>query len=532
MLFTSLEFLLFLSVVMILYFTIPKNYRWIVLLISSIFFYCIAGIKFIPFILVTTLTTFLTAQYISDQNSKLEKELTKLDSDKIQKKELKEKYKRKCKRVMVVALVISLGILCYSKFTNMLMVSIQNIVNSIGVKTVQMPKFSLIVPLGISYYTFSSIGYVLDVYWKRYEAENNIFKYLLYISFFPHIVQGPIARYNRLAPQLFEGHVFDEKRISFGMQLIIWGFFKKLVVADRLAIFVNTVYNNVNNNKGFLILIATIFYSIQLYADFSGCVDIARGIAQIFGITLDDNFRQPYFSKSAAEFWRRWHISLGNWFKDYLYMPVSVSGFVKKYSKKVKEKHGNQAGKNVITVLSLGVVWLATGIWHGTGWNYVVWGIWHGSLIIFSSLLDKRFECWKQKLHIVDSSRSWQVFMLVRTFILTAIIPRIITRAGSIPNAIQAFKSMFAQFNIWVFFDESLYQLGLNRKNFQLALFCIVIMLIVSIMKEKGIQIREKIAEQNIVLRWGIYYLALFSVIIFGIYGPGYEASSFVYMNF
>lgn len=531
MVFTSLEFIIFLCIIVLFYFLFPLKYRWTVLLIGSAVFYCIAGVKYIPFIVVTSLTSYFVALYVTGQNRKLEETL-KIESDNEQKKILKEKSKKKCRKTVIIALIISLGILSYTKFANMLIDSIRDILDKFGIQGHDIQNVSIIVPLGISYYTFSTIGYVLDVYWKRYDAEENFFKYLLYVLFFPHILQGPIARFNKLAPQLFEGHRFEYQRFCYGIQLMLLGFFKKLVIADRLAIFVNTVYGDWQNNKGFVLFVATFFYAIQFYADFSGCVDIAKGMSEIFGISLDDNFLRPYFSESVAEYWRRWHVSLGTWFKDYLYMPVSMSKIVKKLSKAVKQKWGNQAGKNVIMILSLAVVWLATGLWHGTGWTYIIWGIWHGGIIITSTLLDGKYSEWKNKLHINQNSIGWRNFKIFRTFMLTAIIPRIVTRAGSISIAAGIFKNIFAEFNIWIFFDQSLYTFGLNRQNFWLAVISIIILFLVDLAKEKGIQIRDRISKVNIVCRWLIYYVAIFSIIVFGIYGAGYDASSFIYMKF
>lgn len=532
MLFTSIGFILFLCITVLLYFIFPINKRWSVLLIASSVFYCLAGTKYIPFIAITSFITYFTALFIDHNYSKLDQRFDQDDLDIEQRKILKAKCKKKCKSALVTALFITLGILCYTKFGSIILDFVQNAFDVIGVRPFEASRVSIIVPLGISYYTFSSIGYVLDVYWRRYGAEKEFFKYLLYILYFPHILQGPIARYDKLASQLITGHKFDYRRVCFGIQLMLWGYFKKLVIADRLALFINTVYGAGSSQKGFVILLATFFYAIQLYTDFSGCVDLAIGMSQILGIKLDNNFRQPYFSRSVEEFWRRWHITLGTWFKAYLYMPVSVSKPIKKWSKKAKDKYGNQAGKRVIMIISLSVVWLATGIWHGTGWDYVLWGMWNGGLIIGSTLLEKQYTLLKQKLHVNDQTYGWKAFQMVRTFILVGILPRIFTRAGSVSRGIEMIKNMFSEFNIWVFFDQSLYQYGLDRKDFWLAVYSIILLLVVSILKERGIQIRESVAQRNIIIRWIVYYVAFFSIVIFGIYGAGYNASDFVYMKF
>ncbi|MDD6058003.1 MAG: hypothetical protein PUB98_07080 [Clostridiales bacterium] len=501
------------------------------MLIASIAFYCIAGMKYLPFIMTTIVASYFAAIYISNRNRRL-RECIKQSTNQESKKGISEKYKKVCKRVLISFLIIALGILCYTKFTNKIIEVAQGILHMFRPEFAGISAVNIIVPLGISYYTFSAIGYVLDVYWKRYDAEKNFLKYMLYVMYFPHILQGPIARYNKLAPQLYEGHRLDYKRVCFGMQLIIWGFFQKLVIADRLAIFVNAVYGDWQLQEGFVLLIATIFASLQLYTDFAGCINIAKGVSQIFGIELEDNFCQPYFAQSVAEFWRRWHITLGAWFKDYLCMPIAVSGFVKKWSKKVKMKWGSQAGKNVVTIVPLIAVWIATGLWHGTGWNYMIWGVWHGGIIICSTLLEKQYTIWKQKLQINDNTKGWQLFRMARTFVLTAIIPRVITRSPSLPAAVGVFKNMFSAFNIWVLFDGSLYNYGLDAKDFAVIMLSVLLLFLVSALKEKGVEIRETLAQRNLAIRWMVYYIAIFTVIIFGIYGSAYGQSQFVYMMY
>lgn len=523
--FISVSFLFFVFIVAILYFIIPIKYRWITLLLASVLFYILAGWKFVPFVLIIALLTYSCGKLVHKCQLEVEQKMDSID-DEAEKKRIKDRGKNKCRRMVAICVILVLMMLAYSKFGRYMVETINEIFKGSTI------NFNIIVPLGISYYTFSSIGYVLDVYWRRYNAEKNFFKYLLYLLYFPHILQGPIPRYNKLAPQLLEGHSFDYTRACFGLQLMIWGYFKKMVIADRLAVFVTEVYSNWQYEKGLILVIATLFYAIQLYADFSGCMDIAAGISEILGIKLDKNFKQPYFAQSVEEYWRRWHITLGKWFKDYLCMPVTVSGFVKNSAAKIRKRYGSQAGKNFILIVTSIVVWLATGIWHGTGWNYVVWGIWNGTIIVISSLLNKKYKILKDKLGIDDKSSGWKDFKIIRTFILAAFIPRVLTRSGSVSAAIGIFKNMFSVFNIWVLFDGSLYNYGLDRKDFWFAILTIAILFCVSVFKEKGIQIRGAIAARPVVVRWLIYYLAFFSIIIFGMYGSSYGVSTFIYMNF
>ena len=524
MVFTAYLFPVFLLCTIILYYTIPAKFRWVVLLLASLCFYCIAGVKYLPFILFTGLITYGCALFVSRKNESIEKTAEEI-TDKNEIKKMRANAKKQCKAVNAFAIVIVVGYLLFTKFgTNLL-----EAVNSLTQNGI---TIDVIVPLGISYYTFASIGYMLDVYWKRYNAETNFFRYFLYLIYFPHILQGPIPRYDRLGFQMREEHKFEYKRVCFGMQLMLWGYFQKLVIADRLGIFVKTVFDDCVNQYGFVLLIAILFYAVQIYADFAGCVNIAKGISQIFGLTLDDNFRQPYFSQSVEEFWRRWHITLGAWFKDYLCMPVSTTKLVKETSKKARKKWGSQAGRNVTTISALIVVWICTGIWHGTGLNYIIWAVWQGGIIIFSLLMEKHFIALKDLLRINDASGEWKVFRIIRTFILTGMIPRVITRAASLRDAAIIFKNIFSWINPWVFVDDSLYNYGLSRKSFFVGLVGIAVLITVSVLKEKNVSIRATIAQKSIITRWTIYIIALFSIIIFGVYGTTYEASSFLYMGF
>ena len=495
MTYTSFLFLVFLVAVTAAYFVCPLKYRWVVLLAGSIYFYYLSGPEYLPFIAADALISYGAARLIASHDRKTEKKKRLL--------------------ILSVTLVLVIGFLCFTKFAKYFM-----------------PGKAIIVPLGISYYTFSTVGYLLDVYWSRYEPEKNILKYLLYLSFFPHILQGPIPRFNKLGPQLFEGHRFDYRRACFGAQLMLWGFFQKLVIADRLEMFVSSVYENPDGQYGFVLVLATFFYAIEIYTDFSGCVNMARGMSQILGIELEENFRQPYFSQSVEEFWRRWHMTLGGWFRDYLGMPVSISKPVKKWSKAARKKWGGAAGKRVVTVSALVMVWISTGLWHGTGWNYMIWAAWQGGIIILGVFLKDEFPKWNKKLHIKEDSRGFALFRIIRTFILVGMIPRVITHAPTLAAARTIFINTFKGTGIAQFKAGGLIQYGWSKANLAIAIGAILVQFAVSILKEKNISIRETIAARKLPIRWIIYLAALFAVIIFGIYGPGYNSVNFAYMDF
>ncbi|MBR0302530.1 MAG: MBOAT family protein, partial [Clostridia bacterium] len=316
----SLTFLGFLLASAVVFYVFPVKFRWIALLISSVAFYVIAGsFKFLPFIVLTSLAVWVAAVIIGKMNERLACELSEAELDKSEKKKLKEKCRKKTRAVLVLCLLLCIGILFVTKFAKYAVYFVNNIIASRGDGRLFGTAW-IVVPLGISYYTFSTVGYLLDVYWKRYPYEKNPLRFFLYAIYFPHILQGPISRYNLLGKELKRELRFDGDRVIAGVQLMIWGFFKKLVIADRLNVFIHSVYDG-SPHPGSIFLVTMVFDAIMIYTDFSGYMDIVRGASQIFGVELEQNFNHPFFSKSVSEFWRRWHMSLGSWFKDYVYYP-------------------------------------------------------------------------------------------------------------------------------------------------------------------------------------------------------------------
>lgn len=435
--------------------------------------------------------------------------------DKTLRMQIQLQQKKKAKLVISIVIILLIAVLALCKSTRYMPESL---------------AAKIIVPLGISYYTFSIISYLVDIYRKKYPAQKNLFKFLLFVVYFPKILQGPIARYDKLAPSLYEGHSFDFQRISLGLQLFIWGIFKKLVIADRLSIFTKAVFGDVANTSGSILLVAGFFSAMELYCDFSGCMDIARGMSQILGIELESNFNHPFFSKSAAEFWRRWHITLGTWFKDYIYMTMVTSPSIAKCLPPLKKRFGARFAKAFMVVVPLTCVWLLTGIWHGTGLSYVVWGIYWGLIIIISQVFEPEIKKFVTLLHINTEAESYKIFQMVRTTALFC-IGRFITIPGNLATTGLIFKKIFLEFRFYELVDRTLYQYGLNQSNFIFVSFILILLWAVSMLQEKG-SLRDRISGYNIVFRWAIFYLAIFAIVIFGIYGPGYDASSFIYAGF
>lgn len=526
---TSLPFIAFLLVLFAVFYIFPVRHRWLVLLAGSIYFYVAAGaMKFLPFIVYTTFVVWICARAIGKLYEKQDVKLAEEGLDRKEKKQIKEEYKKKAKKYLLLALVLCIGFLGFVKFGKYFV----EYANQIATWSGSGRRFSaewILFPLGVSYYTFSTVGYILDVYWKRYDYEKNFFRFFLYSIYFPHIMQGPISRYNLLGQELKKELRYNGDRIVSGMQLMLWGFFKKLVIADRLNLFCSTVFDG-TEYSGFVFAVAMVFDAFQIYTDFSGYTDVVRGVSQIFGVELEKNFNHPFFSKTVPEYWRRWHMTLGGWFKDYVYYPCTISGFMKELNKKTKKSMSERGSRFITVVIPVFLTWVLTGLWHGTGSTYVAWGVYYSTLITISVAFHPEFEMINKKLKINTESQGFRIFQMVRTF-CCFMGGRLLTTPGSLQNTGMVIKNLIFNFDLSPLVNEQLWQLGMSKKDFLLIAICFVILWCVSMMQER-FSVREKLAQQNIVVRWIVVYAAIFSIIIFGIYGPGYDAAAFIYTQY
>lgn len=391
---------------------------------------------------------------------------------------------------------------------------------------------NLILPLGISFYTFQSVGYLVDVYWGKEKADKNIFKVALFVSFFPQIIQGPISRHSELAKQFDEPHKFNYEQILSGFLLILWGLFKKLLIADVFATMVNIGFDKVSGLNGLQSVIVVLAYLIQDYADFSGCIDIAMGTAECFGIKLPQNFNRPYFSFTIPEYWRRWHMTLGTWFKDYIFYPISISKFSLKLGKFGKKCFGEKFGKQLPAIFGLAIVWLSTGIWHGASWNYILWGAYYGLIIIFGIVFKPVYTKIIEKLKINTKSWWYRTFQWIRTIWLLC-VGRIIFRANSIADAWILFKNTFKFFKFDYTFASVSNLLITNSNILIVALVAFLILFAVDLFIElkPNINIRGELNNKKILQTFVVVGLAIV-ILLFGSYGPGFSAQDFVYMQF
>lgn len=527
--FHSFTFLFFLGAVLFVYYVLPSICRRWVLLGANLLFYWYVGWEKLVFLVATAIIVYSCSVLIGKQYEKMQQYI---DSQGLKGKEkmiFQAGYKKKCKVPLVVSVILILGVLLYCKYTNML-IDLWNQINGLtGIAKVDTVK--LIVPLGISYYTFSSVGYLLDIYWRKKKYEKSFLNLFVSMSFFPQMVQGPIAHYPKLIEQVKNLKGFEYQRFCMALQLMLWGYFKKLVIADRIAVFVNQVFNHIGYYRGLVFVLALMASAVQLYADFSGCMDIVEGVAELFGITLDKNFDVPFSSKSTAEFWRRWHITLGAWFKDYVFFPMSTASWNIKISRFFKQKFGTRAGKTVTSIIPLTVVWLLTGIWHGTGLNYVLWGCYYGGIIIFSSIFQPELKKLNTLLKIDAQTSGWKYFCKLRTFLIFC-GGRLLTVPGSLANTRLVIKNMLSVWNPWVLIDGTLFGFGLNAANVWVLLLSVALLGFVGHLHEKGIKIREEIAKQHIIVRWFLYFIALFAVLVLGMYGANYRGSEFIYAGY
>jgi len=525
-LFTSYGFIAFLIVLFALYYLIPKRFQWLLLLIADAFFYYCAGWQGLAFMAATVFiawgSTNLMGKSLAAQKAYLAspsgKELSREERKAVKKE--REKYR---KRIFILALIADLGILAALKYTNFVI----NNVNSLF--SAGLAGVDWVLPLGISFYTFQTVSYIIDVYWEKVEAEKNILRVALFTSFFPLLIQGPISRYGDLTETLFAEHDADFKQISFGLQRILWGYFKKLVIADRLLVAVTALCGDPNTYTGAYVFFGAMFYAAELYADFTGGIDITIGIAQVLGIKVQENFIRPYFSRNIAEYWRRWHISMGTWFKDYIFYPLSVAPWLLKLSKKARKSISDGFGRKLSVYVSTIITWFLTGLWHGAAWNFVVWGLLNAVFILAGEEYKPVGQRFRGKHEKLVSSFAYRVFETLRTFLLVSSF-RILDCYRDVAISFKAFFSVFTDFN-WGSAFGNLLNIGLSAGDYIVAGLGVVIMFTVSCVQEKHGEVRELIWQKKC-LPYVIFTLLALVTIVFGAYGVGYDSAQFIYNQF
>lgn len=516
---------LFLPIVVIIYNIIPKKFRYIVLLIASIVFFLTISNWLIIFLVLSVISIYFGSNYLE----KLDDQCNNLieNKEKDEKKAIKLKFKRRKKKVLLLVLLFNIAFLFSFKYLRFFLTNTNIILDFLHVDySFKILKFAA--PIGISFYTLQAISYMVDVYNNKVDAQKNILKLGLYLSFFPTIMEGPIARYGDMAQTLYEGTKVNFKNFCFGYQRIFYGFFKKFVIADRLNILVKLVFDDYMSYSGTVNFLAVVAYTIMLYAEFSGTMDLVIGTGEIFGIKVPENFRQPFFAKNISEFWTRWHISLGTWFKDYIFYPISLCKPMKKITIYARRFLGNHFGPLVSGSVALLVVWLLNGLWHGAGWNYIFFGLYHFVMILFGNIFEPFVVKMCGKLKINRKNIIYRVMQSVKLTFLV-FIGELFFRAPSLEVAFGMLKKIFSDVFIS---SKELLSIGLDIQDYWILLIALLFIFIIGILKENNKNIREWIEAQKIFIRWPLYYALIFSILIFGAYGPGYAPVDPIYADF
>lgn len=531
--FISYTFILFLICLFILYYILKKG-QWVLLLFANFLFYAYADIRYPIFLIATATTVYGTARWMEYYNSRMSDYRDRIATGKIQKptREEKKRYLKKIqnkkKRAMLLCLFVNLGILVVVKYANFAIANVNYFLERSGEEPLTFVNF--IVPLGISFYTFQALGYLLDVYWDKCRIEKNYFRFLLFVSFFPLLIQGPICRFQSLSQTLYERHKFDWSQIRLGLERILWGYFKKLVVADRVMIAITALMEDPGYYTGGFVFVGMLFYALRLYADFTGGIDITIGIAQVLGIRVEENFIRPYFSKSIAEYWRRWHISMGTWFRDYVFYPFSISRPVRSLTKFSKKHFGMAVAHRIAVYLATVLTWLATGIWHGAEWRFVVWGLANGIIILASEECEPLYEKFHKRFPKLQDKVVYRSFQVLRTFLLMSCL-RLFDTYGSVRRAVGQFIHMFTQIGRHPVTGQELLGLGLTVFDYAVLGVSVLLMFWVSMCGRDG-SVRLKIAKKPYVLRYLAFVSLFFVVILFGNYGHGYDVQQFIYNQY
>ena len=534
--YTSIGFLLFIAVLTgVFYIPGLRKHQWIVLLTGSVFFYCFASFRYIAFLLCSVVSAYLSTAAMCRISAKRKAVYdAKKDSWlKPERKDYKQKTDRMRKRICAATLILNFGLLAFFKYWNFAVDSVSALLK---IPSLSPGTMRVLLPLGISFYTFQIMGYVIDVYRDTVEPEKNIARLALFTMFFPQIIQGPIGTWSALSDQLFTPHDFCYEEFRDGLELVLWGLLKKLVIADRAAAVITAVRGEWTSSDGAVLALTVLLYNLQLYADFSGGIDISRGVASLFGINLAENFRRPYFASSVSDFWRRWHITLGAWLKTYLFYPLALSAPSLRFTERYKEKPGTEFGKHTVKVLpscaATFVVFIIVGIWHGAGTQYLAFGVYNGLLISGSMLLEPVFTWQNGKLGLPADSRVLKLFRIMRTFVLVS-IGNITDLTGSFTEAAGWFGRIAANNHLSAVCELNT-SFPLTGKDAVILLLGAALIFAVSLYQENcgAKTVRQSINRLPTALRWSILLAGIATVLVFGIYGPGYDSATFIYMQF
>jgi alginate O-acetyltransferase complex protein AlgI len=477
MLFNSFNFLLFFPVVTILYFLLPHKWRWLHLLAASCVFYCAFIPVYILILFFTIIIDYIAGIWIEKAEGK------------------------KRKWYLAMSIVANVGVLAVFKYYNFFIDNVNVLLHQWHITTKALPLLDIILPIGLSFHTFQAMSYTIEVYRKKQKAEKHFGIYALYVMFYPQLVAGPIERPQNVLHQFYEEHHFNHENAAKGLRMMLWGLFMKVVVADRLALYVDAVYNNAEHHNGSSLLLATVFFSIQIYCDFAGYSNIALGSAKVMGFDLMTNFNRPYFAQNISEFWSRWHISLSTWFRDYLYIPL---------------------GGNKVSVprwyFNLFFVFLISGLWHGANWTFIIWGALNGLYLVIAILLKPYRDRFNSITGITRFPRVFTFFQVLTTFVLCA-FAWIFFRANTAGDAFLVIKKIFTEPGPLVI---------MNRSQFPYSLFGILLLAVAEVQAEYYAGSGSLMRNKNKYLRYSTYVFLIVMILMLGVFDGG----QFIYFQF
>ena len=544
MAFVSYQFIAFALGVLLLYYLLPRKAQWPLLLVASVCYFAFFGWEDLIFIAAATVISYVCARImakISDSHHAFI-EAHRDEYTKDERKELKARTKKKRSRIMAAGLIIEFLMLGVTKYTAFAIENVNSVASWFGSEGFKVPN--LLEITGISYFVFMTTAYLIDVNREKAAVERNFFKYSLFVCFFPQLVQGPISRFGDLEAQLCTPHAPTYDNISAGLRRVLWGYFKKVIVADRMLSAVKIIILGTTESagaayRGVYVVAVILFYTIQLYADFTGGIDITIGLARAMGITLAENFRHPFFSKTTKEYWNRWHITMGTWFTDYIFYPMSVSKPMLKLSRWSREKLGTTIGKRVPVYFATIVTWFATGLWHGAAWNYIVWGLLNCLIILVAQELAPLFTKAAKKCPALFASKFHDYFMMFHTFWLMATV-RILDCYRNVGLTFRMWGSVFTTANWGDLFNGALLNLERVEDNVSTystgAVYWITILIgcvimfavsVIDVKKPIGERLKDKPCKTAVLCA-----VMLVCILIFGAYGSGYDASNFIYGQF
>lgn len=519
---------IFLPAVTVVWGIAPRSWRPFVLLGASYAFFWELSGKLVVFLFLTTLVIYLAGLRLSALQRKRNSLLK--ETQKSEHREIKAAFRCRQRLVLALSAAAVLGILIVLKYGAFINENINALAGWLCLPFC-LPVPCFLLPVGISFYSLQAVSYLADVYRETIEADRNPARLALYMSFFPQLMEGPICRYAQTAQALWQGQKLTFRNLAFGIQRIAFGMLKKAVIADRLNLLIETVFDDYGQYDGGVIALSMFFYTCQLYMEFSGTMDVVAGSAELFGVKLPENFRRPFLAPTISKFWTRWHITLGTWFKDYVFYPLSMSKRLTRLTVRARKRLGNHYGPLPAAAAALLAVWLGNGLWHGAGWRYIFFGLYHFTWILFENLTEPVVRTYAAKWHINRDGVFWRVMQVSRTILLVN-VGELFFRADSLRDGFAMFGRMTGNFTLRSLGNGTILTLGMDSLDFLIAGITIVLVLTVHILCERGVAVRESVARQTLPVRWALYGALFLYIVVFGAYGEGYVPVDPIYAGF